>query len=352
MSHAFTASLECTLEAGCGSPGGAMSRRRQEVVVICGASAGIGRATAVAFARRGAKVALLARGEAGLLGAKAEVEAVGGSAWVQVVDVADAEQVEAAAADIEAELGAIDIWVNNAMVTVFSPVAQMSAEEYRRVTEVSYLGTVHGTCAALRYMRARNRGAIVQVGSALAYRAIPLQSAYCGAKFACRGFTDALRVELMHEHSRIHLSMVHLSAFNTPQFDWARTRMPRQPQPLPPIFQPEVAARGIVWAAYHRRRELYIGFPAVKAIVGNKLLPGFADWLLCRQAFDGQQGEQPLPADRADNLFDPVNRDMGSHGRFDAQARTHSWQLRWTLHRRGLSIGVLALLLALLWLWL
>ena len=328
-----------------------MSRRRKEVVVVCGASAGIGRATAVEFARRGATVALLARGEAGLLGAKAEVEAVGGTAWVQTLDVADAEQVEAAAARIEAEVGAIDIWINNAMVTVFSPVAEMSAEEFRRVTEVSYLGTVHGTCAALRYMRVRNRGSIVQVGSALAYRAIPLQSAYCGAKFACRGFTDALRVELMHANSKIRLTMVHLSAFNTPQFDWARTRMPRQPQPLPPIFQPEVAARGIVWAAYHRRRELYIGFPAVKAIFGNKLLPSFADWVLCRQGFDGQQSDQPLPADRPDNLFDAVNRDMGSHGRFDAQARDHSWQLRWTLHRRAIVIGLLLALLAIVWLW-
>lgn len=319
--------------------------------MICGASAGIGRATAVAFARRGATVALLARGEAGLQGAKAEVEAAGGSAWVQTLDVADAEQVEAAAARIEAEVGAIDIWVNNAMVTVFSPVAEMSAEEYRRVTEVTYLGMVHGTCAALRYMRVRNRGSIVQVGSALAYRAIPLQSAYCGAKFACRGFTDALRVELMHANSKVHLTMVHLSAFNTPQFEWARARLQRQPQPLPPIFQPEVAARGIVWAAYHRRRELYIGFPAVKAVFGNKLLPGFADWVLCRQAFDGQQGDQPLSADRQDNLFEAVNRDIGSHGRFDAQARPHSWQLRWTLHRRAIAVGLMLLVLAIAWLW-
>ena len=264
-----------------------MSRNKRDLVVVCGASAGVGRAAAVAFARRGATVALLARGEAGLQGARAEVEAAGGRAWVQVVDMADANEVEAAAARIEAELGAIDIWVNNAMVTVFSPVAKMTAEDYRRVTEVTYLGTVHGTCAALKYMRVRNRGSIVQVGSALAYRAIPLQSAYCAAKFACRGFTDALRVELMHENSKIHLSMVHLSAFNTPQFDWARSRLSHKPQPLPPIFQPEVAAQGIVWAAYHRRRELYVGFPAVKAIFGNKLAPGFADWVLCRQGFKG-----------------------------------------------------------------
>lgn len=327
-----------------------MNTPQRDVVVICGASAGIGRATAVAFARRGAKVALLARGEVGLAGAKAEVEAAGGQAWVAALDVADATQVEAAAARIEAELGPIDIWVNNAMLTVLSPVAQMTAEEYRRVTDVTYLGTVHGTCAALKYMRPRNRGAIVQVGSALAYRAIPLQSAYCAAKFACRGFTDALRVELMHEKSRIRLSMVHLSAFNTPQFDWARTRLPRQPQPVPPIFQPEVAARGIVWAAYHRRRELCVGFPAVKAIYGNKLLPGFADRLLVRQGYEGQQSDQPLSAERPDNLFQAVEKDMGSHGRFDARARDSSVQLWWTLHRRALSSALLAVLLGLVWL--
>ncbi|MHA6492754.1 SDR family oxidoreductase [Pseudomonas borbori] len=324
-----------------------MSLTRNEVVVICGASAGIGRATAVAFARRGAKVALLARGTVGLAAAQAEVEAAGGQAWVQALDVADAEQVEAAAARIEAELGEIDVWVNNAMLTVLSPVAQMTADEYRRVTEVTYLGMVHGTCAALRYMRARNRGTIVQVGSALAYRAIPLQSAYCAAKFACRGFTDSLRVELMHEKSRVHLTTVHLSAFNTPQFEWARTRMPRQPQPVPPIFQPEVAARGIVWAAYHRRRELCVGFPAVKAIYGNKLVPAFADWVLSRQGYDSQQSNQPLPANRPDNLFHAVERDMGSHGRFDQQARDSSLQLWCTMHR-GALLGLLAAIVLLI----
>ena len=322
----------------------AMALRRNEVVVVCGASAGIGRAAAVAFARRGAKVALLARGRVGLAAAQAEVEAAGGQAWVQALDVANAEQVEAAAARVEVELGEIDIWVNNAMLTVFSPVAQMAADEYRRVTEVTYLGMVHGTCAALRHMRPRNRGTIVQVGSALAYRAIALQSAYCAAKFACRGFTDALRVELMQEKSRIHLTMVHLSAFNTPQFEWARTRMECQPQPVPPIFQPEIAARGIVWAAYHRRREVCVGFPAVKAIYGNKLLPRFADWVLSRQGYDSQQSDQPLPVGRPDNLFTAVEQDMGSHGRFDQQARDFSWQLWLTMHRRLLTLGLFILL--------
>src|SRR5690606_33498218 len=254
----------------------------RKVVVISGASAGVGRATAVEFARSGATVALLARGEKGLAGAKAEVEAAGGTAWVHRVDVADAQQVDDAAARIEAELGPIDIWVNNAMVTVMSPVSKMTAEEYRRVTEVTYLGTVHGTCAALRHMRPRNRGCIVQVGSALAYRAIPLQSAYCAAKAAAMGFSDALRVELKAEKSAIHVTTVHLSAFNTPQFDWAHSHMPMRARPVAPVFQPELAARAIVWASQQRRREVLVGFPALKTIWGNKLAPWFADWVLSR----------------------------------------------------------------------
>ncbi|CEA00462.1 short chain dehydrogenase [Pseudomonas saudimassiliensis] len=312
-----------------------------KIVVVCGASAGIGRATAVEFARSGATVALLARGAKGLAGAKAEVEAVGGTAWVKTLDVADAQQVDEAAAQIEAELGPIDVWVNNAMVTVLSPVSQTTAEEYRRVTEVTYLGTVHGTCAALRYMRQRNRGVIIQVGSALAYRAIPLQSAYCAAKFACRGFTDSLRVELEHEGSAIHVTSVHLAAFNTPQFDWARTRLDRKPQPMPPIFQPEVAARAIVWAAGKRRREVCVGFPAVKAIWGNKFFPSVADKVLEKDGYEGQKDDVPLPGDRPDNLFEPVDADLGSHGRFDSEARNHSRQLWLTMHRGAVAVGML-----------
>ena len=318
-----------------------MTRHANNIVVITGASAGVGRATAVEFARQGATVALLARGKAGLEGAKAEVEAAGGKAWICTLDVADAQAVEDAAARIEAELGPIDIWINNAMATMLAPVSEMSAEEYRRVTEVTYLGTVHGTCAALRYMRQRNRGVIIQVGSALAYRAIPLQSAYCAAKFACRGFTDSLRVELQHDKSAIHLTMVHLAAFNTPQFDWARTTLKHNPQPLPPIFQPEVAARAIVWAASQRRREISVGFPAVKTIWGNKFAPAVADHILQTDGYDGQQSDQPLPADRPDNLFQPVDRDMGSHGRFDSQAQSHSWQLWATMHRGAIATAVL-----------
>ena len=318
-----------------------MTRHANNIVVITGASAGVGRATAVEFARQGATVALLARGKAGLEGAKAEVEAAGGKAWSCTLDVADAQAVEDAAARIEAELGPIDIWINNAMVTVLAPVSEMSTDEYRRVTEVTYLGTVHGTCAALRHMRPRNRGVIIQVGSALAYRAIPLQSAYCAAKFACRGFTDSLRVELQHDKSDIHLTTVHLAAFNTPQFDWARTTLKHNPQPLPPIFQPEVAARAIVWAASQRRREVSVGFPAVKSIWGNKFAPAVADHILQTDGYDGQQGNQPLPADRPDNLFQPVDRDMGSHGRFDNQAQSHSWQLWATMHRGAIATAVL-----------
>lgn len=318
-----------------------MSELANKIVVVTGASAGVGRATAVEFARQGATVALLARGKAGLEGARAEVEAAGGKAWVQTLDVADADTVDAAAERIEAELGPIDIWVNNAMVTVLSPISQMTAEEFRRVTEVTYLGTVHGTLAALRHMRPRNRGVIVQVGSALAYRAIPLQSAYCAAKFACRGFTDSLRVELQHDDSAVHVTSVHLAAFNTPQFDWACNRMPRRPQPVPPVFQPELAARAIVWASQQKRREVNVGFPAVKTIWGNKFAPQVADWVLEEDGYSGQQDEQLSAGDRPDNLFEPVDRDMGSHGRFDNEARTHSWQLWATMHRKGLMAAAL-----------
>jgi NAD(P)-dependent dehydrogenase (short-subunit alcohol dehydrogenase family) len=316
-----------------------------DVIVVTGASAGIGRATAVEFARRGAKLALLARGLEGLEGARREVEAAGGSALLIPTDMADPDQVERAAARVESELGPIDIWVNVAMATVFSPVSAITPEEFRRVTEVTYLGTVYGTMAALKRMRARNRGTLVQVGSALAYRAIPLQSAYCGAKFAIRGFTDALRSELIHDRLAIGLTMVQIAAFNTPQFDWARIHIDKNPQPVPPIFQPEVAARGIVYAAYHPRREFWVGWPAVKAILGNKLIPGLLDRYLASKAYEGQFGPEPLPAHRPDNLFEPVPGDHGSHGRFDDRAKTWSGQLWANMHRGWIVAGVGALLL-------
>lgn len=315
--------------------------KRTEVVVITGSSAGVGRATAGRFARDGARVALLARASKALDGAAAELRAVGCEVLAIPVDVADAAQVELAAERVEQELGPIDIWINAAMATIFAPVSEITAEEFRRATEVTYLGAVHGTMSALKRMRPRNRGKIVQVGSALAYRAIPLQSAYCGAKFAIRGFTDALRVELMHEKSKVSVTMVQLSAFNTPQFQWGRTKMPRRPQPVPPIFQPEVAAAGIHYAAHHRRRELWVGYPAVKAIIGNGLVPWLADRMLAKQGYSGQMDDQPVPADRPDNLFEPVDRDFGTHGRFDDRSRLWSPQLWATTHRRTVAAGLL-----------
>ena len=245
----------------------------KQVVVVTGASGGVGRATAHAFAKRGASVGLLARGAEGLDAAAAEVESFGGSAFAVPTDVADSGQVEAAAKAVEERFGPIDVWVNDAMATIFAPFAEITAEEFNRATEVTYLGTVYGTMAALKRMVPRNRGAIVQVGSALAYRAIPLQSAYCGAKFAIRGFTDSVRTELLHDKSRVWITMVQLPAVNTPQFNWCRTKLPNHPQPVPPIYQPEVPAEAVYWAAHHRRREITVGGSAVKAISATSSLP-------------------------------------------------------------------------------
>lgn len=300
---------------------------RNEVVVITGASAGVGRAAAQAFARQGAKIGLLARGKDGLAAAGADVEAAGGKALMLPADVASPDEVEAAET-VEAQLGPIDVWVNNAMVTVFSPFHSISAEEYKRVTEVTYLGTVYGTMTALKRMQPRNSGAIVQVGSALAYRGIPLQSAYCGAKHAIKGFTDSLRTELMHDKSNIHLTMVQLHALNTPQFSWAECHMPYHPQPVSPIYQPEVAAQAIVWAAHHRRREVYVGGPAVATVLGNKFMPDLADRYLARTGYSSQLTDNPVPPDRPSNLFYPIQGDYGAHGIFDGQARDESWHLR------------------------
>jgi NAD(P)-dependent dehydrogenase (short-subunit alcohol dehydrogenase family) len=261
------------------------------------------------------------------------------------VDVADPDAVEAAAARVERELGPIDVWVNNAMVSVFSPVMEMTLAEFQRVTQVTYLGYVYGTLAALRRMVPRNRGVIVQVGSALAYRAIPLQSAYCAAKHAVLGFTEALRCELLHDKSRVRVTMVHLPAVNTPQFDWVKSRLPRKPQPLPPIFQPEVAARAIVYAAHHERREMCVGFPTVKAVVGDKIAPGLLDHYLARVGYDAQQTDEPADPDRADNLWEPVPGDHGAHGAFDERSRDRSWQSLVDMHRRlvALAVSVMAL---------
>ena len=305
--------------------------------MITGASAGIGRATAEAFGRRGWSVALLARGADGLEGARATIEASGAKALAIPTDVADHAQVEAAAERVEREWGPIDVWINDAMATIFCEVARISPEDFRRATEVTYLGAVWGTMAALKRMTARNRGAIVQVGSALAYRSIPLQAPYCGAKSALRGFTDSLRSELIHHRSKVRLSMVHLAAFNTPQFDWGRTCMDKQPRPMGKIFQPEIAAEAIYWASQHNRRELWVGLPAVEAILGTRLAPRFLDRRLAYEAYSGQHTEQPVSPQRNDNLYAPVGGDHGAHGRFDAQAVHSSLQLWFDLHRRALG---------------
>lgn len=290
------------------------------VVVITGASAGVGRATAQAFAKRGASLGLIARGKERLESAVREAEAAGVAAVAVSADVADAAAVEAAAEEIERKLGPIDVWVNNAMTTVYAPFAQIQADEYRRATEVTYLGYVHGTMAALKRMEPRNKGTIVQVGSALAYRAIPLQAPYCGAKFAIRGFTDALRSELTHKRSRVHLTMVQMPALNTPQFDWGRNKLPQRPQPVPPIFQPEVAARAIVFAAGARRREVWVGRSTIAAILLNKLSPGLLDDYLARAGYKSQLSTEHASPNRKDNLFEPVPGPYGAHGRFDSQA--------------------------------
>src|SRR5437867_8094825 len=314
-----------------------------EVVVITGASAGGGRATARKFARHGARIALLARGTDGLEAAQREVEELGGTAIVVPVDVANAEQVEAAAARIEIDLGKIDIWINNAMTSVFSPIKEMTPEEFRRVTEVTYLGCVYGTLAALKRMLPRNRGVIVQIGSALAYRGIPLQAAYCAAKHAIQGFCDSLRCELLHDKSNVRLTMVQLPALNTPQFGWVKSRLPRRAQPVPPIFQPEVAAEAIYFAAHQPRREFYVGAPSVAVIVGNKFAPGLLDRYLADTGYDSQQYDGPEDPDRVHNLWQPVPGDHGAHGAFDARAKECSPQLWTSEHRTLIAMGVAAL---------
>jgi NAD(P)-dependent dehydrogenase (short-subunit alcohol dehydrogenase family) len=313
------------------------------VVVVTGASAGVGRAVARAYGARGAAVGLIARGRDGLEAARVEIEEAGGQALVCPADVANPEQVEEAAAAIERRFGPPDIWINNAMVSVFSPVQEMTPDEFRRVTEVTYLGVVYGTLAALRRMTPRNHGRIVQVGSALAYRGIPLQSAYCAAKHAVQGFCDSLRAELLHDGSAVTVTMVQLPALNTPHFDWVKSRLPNRAQPVPPIFQPEVAAHAILHAAESGRREIYVGLPTVSAIVANKLAPGLLDRYLARFGYDAQQTAQPEDATRADNLWAPLPGDRGAHGRFDACAHDKSPQLWLTQHRGAVAVGIASL---------
>jgi len=308
-------------------------------IVVTGASAGVGRATARAFGARGDRIALLARGQDGLNAARREVEGAGGTGLPLPTDVADPDQVEAAAQRAEQELGPIDVWVNDAMTSIFAPTWEIAPDEFRRATEVTYLGFVWGTMTALRRMRARDRGTIVQVGSALAYRGIPLQSAYCGAKHAVEGFTESLRTELLNEGSNVAVTMVQLPGLNTPQFETVRTRLPRHPRPVAPVYQPEVAAKAIVWAADHPRREIKVGASTAITVAGNKVLPGLGDWYLARTAVDGQQTQDPVNGDRPDNLFAPVPGDHGARGRFDDEAKPRSAQLWLTTHKGVLAAG-------------
>lgn len=311
-----------------------------KVVVVTGASAGVGRATARAFARQGAKIALLARGKDGLEGAKRDVESLGGQALVLPTDVANAEEVEEAAQATEEQLGPIDIWVNNAMNSVFAPAKEVKPDEFKRVTEVTYLGQVYGTMAALKRMLPRNKGSIVLVGSALAYRGIPLQSAYCGAKHGIEGFYDSLRSELLHDQSDVKISMVQLPALNTTQFGWVLNRMPNKPRPMGTIFQPEVAADAILFAAQSGRREIFVGWPTVQSIIGNKISPGFADWYLAKTGYKGQQTDEPESPDRKSNLWEPVPGDHGAHGNFDQEAHSFSPELWVSKHKDTLLAGI------------
>ena len=307
-----------------------------DVVVITGASGGIGRATARRFGSDGAKVALLARGRAGLEGAAGEIEKAGGHALILPTDVADPDQVEAAAQAAEEALGPIDIWINAAMATLYAEFLDIEPEEYRRATDVSYHGMVWGTRSALRRMIPRDRGTVVQVCSAMSYRGIPLQAPYCGSKHACKGFTESVITELKHNGSNVHLTMVQLAGFNTTQFTWGRTKLPKQTQPVPPFFQPEVAADAIHWAAHHRRRQLYVGGPTVANILGEKVAPWLLDWYLAKTGVSSQQTDQPLEGGRGhDNLFTPVDadEDRGAHGPFDARAHRRSLQTTLAKHR-------------------
>ncbi len=321
-----------------------------QTVVITGASAGIGRATARLFGERGANVALIARGRSGLDGAVRDVEEAGGKALALPADVADYAQVLQAAGQAEEFFGPVDVWINVAFTSVFAPFAEITPEEFRRVTEVAYLGYVHGTMAALARMRPRGYGTIVQVGSALGARSIPLQSAYCGAKHAINGFTSSLRCELLHEHSGVHVTIAQMPAVNTPQFSWVRSRLPRHPQPVPPIYEPEVAARGVLHAADHpARKQYWVGATTAATITANKLAPALLDRYLARTGFDSQQTKDPVPADRPDNLFEPADgdggHDFGAHGIFDSRSHARSAQL-WLDQRPRLLAGAAAAALA------
>ena len=314
-----------------------------KVAVITGAGAGVGRATVEEFARQGYDVALLSRDPERLERAAEEIRRLGVRALPIPTDVADAAAVEAAAERAEVELGPIDVWVNVAMATVFAPVSKLMAQEIERGTQVTYLGQVHGMMSALKRMRVRNRGTIVNVGSALAYRSVPLQSIYCGAKAAIRGFTDSLRSEIIHDKLDVHLTMVDLPAVNTPQFDWALNKMGRKAKPVAPIFEPEVPARAIFFAATHRRRDVWVGWPTVKAILANRIAPSLIDGYLAKSGYSGQLSDKPTAIDAPSNLFEPVPGDYSAHGRFDDRSRTGSWEMFTDRHKAvSLAIGAVA----------
>jgi NAD(P)-dependent dehydrogenase (short-subunit alcohol dehydrogenase family) len=321
-------------------------KRKREVVVITGASAGLGRAIVKEFAKRGACIGLLARGHAGLEGARREAEALGGQAIAVPTDVSDPEAVERAASLVEETFGPIDIWINDAMTSVFAPVHEMTAADYKRVTEVTYLGYVYGTMAALKRMRPRDRGMIVLVGSALAYRAIPLQSAYCACKHAIQGFSESLRSELIHYGSKVKVTMIQMPAMNTPQFDWSKSRMPRKPQPVPPIYQPEAAAAAVYYAAHHYRREWDFGGSTDIVIWGNKIAPGLGDWYLAESGFSSQMTAEPDDPHRPNNLYEPVDqeRDHGARGRFDRRSTNSSFQWWLSKNRGWMALAGLAAL--------
>ena len=308
-----------------------------KVVVVTGASGGVGRALVRKLGEKGCKLGLLARGKDGLEGALRDVERSGGRGLVCETDVAQPDRVEAAAESVERELGPIDVWINNAMVSMYSPFWEIGPEEYKHITEVTYLGQVYGTMSALKRMKPRDRGVIVQVGSALAHRSIPLQSAYCGAKHAIAGFTESIRSELIHEKSNVRITIVHLPGVNTTQFEWTKNRLPHKPRPTGPIFQPEVAADGIIFAAENPgRKKVVVGLPTLEAIVGEKFIPGLLDHYLAHAAWEGAQLPEPADPNHRDNFWEPLPGDHGSHGPFDSQAREHSPQLWATRHRAGL----------------
>jgi short-subunit dehydrogenase len=323
---------------------------KNKFVVVTGAGAGLGRAISLAFAKQGAHLAIISRNEERLLTLREELLQYQIKVLVLPLDIANADDVEKAAARVEEELGLIDIWVNNAMVSVFSPIKEMTAEDYKRVTEVTYLGVVYGTLSALKRMLLRNSGTIIQVGSALAYRGIPLQSAYCAAKHAVQGFHDSLLAELLHDKSKVSVTMVQLSAHNTPQFDWVKSVLPNKAQPVPPIYQPEVAARAVLWAAKHYRREYIVGFPAWKAIYGNNLFPSLADKFLAKMGYERQQTSEPRDPLQPNNLFQSVDGPFSAHGRFDEKAIEKDWFFELTKHVpfNYILIGLLILIILLI----